>query len=103
MVVKTIFSHYRKSEEKMCAAFNICLFFAGRKGVLGFSVFIFLPHAEGGLENLIIMIPVPKPLPSCCFAPAFPLPRCPWLYVFERNIGTASVTEHTSTQVLLMV
>lgn len=32
MVVKTIFSHYRKSEEKMHAAFNICLFFAGQKG-----------------------------------------------------------------------
>lgn len=82
----------------MYTAFNIW-----RKGFLGFSVFIFLPHAEGGLENLIIMIPVLKPLPSCFFAPAFPLPRCPWLYVFERNIGTASVTEHTSTQVLLMV
>lgn len=77
-------------------------FFRGKCG-WGFSVFVFLSDVVGGFESLNIMMLVPKPLPSPCFAPAFPLSCCPWLCVFEWNIGTASVTEHTSPQVLLMV
>ncbi len=69
------------------------------QGQMWLWVFVFPSDVEGGFESLNIMAHVPKPLPSLCFAPAFPVSCCSQLCVFERNVGTASVAENTSPQV----